>query len=114
MKVNIPALRRTNWPDSESKAMPFCSLSYAYPIQINREALRIHHEEVREIPQDYLTLADLQFVGADSFVVQERDSPGGWIVRVSRSRLETFQERDTRVAGEVAYMAEYYRRRNRN
>lgn len=84
--------------------------AYAYPILIRRENLQVHFLEERLIESDRLTLADLQFAGADKFTVSEAEDQAGYLVSVSRSRLETDEERDLRVAREEAYMAEYRRR----
>jgi hypothetical protein len=83
--------------------------AYAYPITVHRSRLQVRFEDVKEFDSDFLTLADLQFVGEDSFYVNARDN-GGYRITVSRSRLETVEERNSRVAKEESYMTEYLKR----
>ncbi len=84
--------------------------AYAYAIEIKRQNLPIRYDEIVEIEKDALTLADLGFVGEAPFSVREKEC-GGYTVSVSRTRYETDDERDARVAREEAYMAEYNRRK---
>ncbi len=83
--------------------------AYMYPIEINRKRQTIAFQEIKELENDSLTLEDLQFVGDDCFSVE----PGefrGHIVIVSRNRLETDNEFETRIAREESYMTEYNKR----
>lgn len=82
---------------------------YAYPITIRRKPQTICWEESKEF--ESLSLAILQpFVGDLNFEVTEQKS-GDYEVSVTRSRLETPEELSRRVAGEVAYMKEYEKRK---
>lgn len=81
---------------------------YAYPITIRRKSQTIRWEETKEF--ENLSIAILQpFVGDLNFEVTE--GYGRYEVSVTRSRLETPEEVSRRVAGEVAYMKEYKRRK---
>ena len=86
--------------------------AYAYPIKIKKARQTIHFDETKRLENDCLTLADLQFVGADDFSIclPDDDWATGYIVNVSRTRLETDEERNNRVQKEESYMAEYTRR----
>lgn len=90
---------------------------YAYPIKINREKQVIRFHEHKGIESNSLTLEDLQFVGQDKFSICEKEVetgigcyPEGYIITVYRSRLETDEEYNKRIASEEAYMAEYNKR----
>lgn len=83
--------------------------AYAYPIKIRPRRQTVYFEESFNVRKDSITLADLQPVGEDCFSVHEHDS-GGYRIDILRSRLETDEERSSRVTKERAYMAEYNRR----
>lgn len=85
---------------------------YLYPITIKPEHQSVHYEQTVEINDNALTLAALAFVGTDTFSIQCGDSihDAPYTVSVSRTRLETDEERDLRVARETSYMDEYRRR----
>jgi hypothetical protein len=85
--------------------------AYAYPITIHREKQRVQYDETAIIEANSLTLKDLEFVGPDSFSVQEQEW-GGYVITVSRSRMETDAERESRVAREESYMTEYNKRKD--
>jgi hypothetical protein len=85
--------------------------AYLYPITIKRNHQTICYEETKTIENDRLTLKDLAFVGEDKFMVEELSRQEGYCITAFRSRKETDSERDFRVAGEEAYMAEYTRRK---
>ena len=80
---------------------------YAYPIKIDRNRQKIVFQENKTF-ENMLTLADLKFVGNDPFDVT-RDAYDYHEITVYRTRLETDQERDIRVAQEESYMKEYNR-----
>jgi hypothetical protein len=84
---------------------------YTSPITIALERQTISHVEKRFIDKGRLTLSDLSFVGKDEFTISEASSKyDGFNVQVFRSRLETEEERQTRVQLEALYMQEYKRR----
>lgn len=83
--------------------------AYAYAIQIKPKKQVVTFNEEREFQSNSLTLSDLAFVGDDPFSVHEHEW-SGYTISVARTRLETDEERDTRVARERAYMEEYTRR----
>lgn len=85
--------------------------AYAYPIIIKRNPQRIDYQETKEFDQTCFTLAELSFVGKDSFFITE-DDWGGSTVTVYRSRLETKEELKSRVDREESYMREYNRRKS--
>jgi len=87
--------------------------AYAYPIKINRRRQRIDYVDRRDVlvTGGYLTLSDLSFLNEDdSFSIAFVDT-NMYEVDILRSRLETKEERDTRVAREESYMTEYEKRR---
>ena len=91
--------------------------AYAYAITVNPKHEVISFNETRDIHKEDLTLADLEWVGEDTFSIQDGvDNDNGvregcfYRVYAHRSRLETDEERDTRVRRERQYVAEYERR----
>lgn len=87
--------------------------AYAYAIGIKRARQRIKYTDEIRIEKDTLTLAELAAIGDDEFAIIEHDwrEGGGYTFSVSRSRLETDEERDARVSREEAYMTEYNKRK---
>jgi hypothetical protein len=92
--------------------------AYAYSIKINRNRERIYFDETVRIESDSLALADLAFVGDDFFTICEGEAEtgigcfaSGYVIRVSRSRMETDDEMNTRISRGESYMAEYNRRK---
>ena len=88
--------------------------AYAYPIKVNRRRQTIQFDETKRIESDSLILEDFKFVGDDAFSISLPDDWGGfnsgYIISVSRSRLETIEERNNRIAKEESYMVEYNKR----
>lgn len=81
-----------------------------YPIRVDKKRQTIDFDETVFIDSNSLTLEALKFVGEDAFSVHV-DDYDGYKISVSRSRLESEEERDIRVAKEEAYMAEYRKRK---
>jgi len=83
--------------------------AYAYPIRVDKELKTIRFDEVKTLDDSGITLDDLKFTKGDVFSIEEQDW-GGYIISVSRSKLETLKQRDIRVRKEESYMEEYNRR----
>jgi hypothetical protein len=84
---------------------------YRKPITVDREAQRLEYVENYLVSKPKLTLEDLSFVKQHEFAIEEQmTQDGGFLVKVFRSRLETEEERQTRVQLEALYMQEYKRR----
>ena len=83
---------------------------YAYPIRIRRKPQPVLRHDAKEF--ETLSLAILQpFVGDLGFDVTEAGAWGGYIISVTRSKLETPEECASRVAREVEYMKEFKKRK---
>ena len=92
--------------------------AYMYPININRNPRAIPYKETFELPKGHFTLDSLHkflldTVGPnDPFYFNEDNDSYDIIteVIVTRSRMETPEQVEARVAREEAYMEEYNRR----
>ena len=87
---------------------------YAYSIPIRRKPQTIHWRASKDF--ETLSLEILRpFVGDGAFEIEETNwnagQGDGYRVTVRRSRLETPEECKSRVSGEVAYMAEFKKRK---
>lgn len=83
--------------------------AYAYPITVKTSRLKVSYIDTVDV-DGQLTLEALAFAGDDSFDVYPCEFGSGYIVMVSRSRLETKAECTSRVAKELQYMEEYNKR----
>ena len=70
--------------------------AYAYPIKIRKNKQWFYFDEIHELESNLLTLEALQFVGNDAFSIcpPAEGFNSGYVINVSRSRLETDEERD--------------------
>lgn len=87
------------------------------PIQIKRSRQTVSYEESRTVDgSTLLTLKDLEWIGGDAFSVKAPDPEeegycGGCVViTVYRSREETDEEMQTRIAREEHYVSDYISR----
>jgi hypothetical protein len=86
--------------------------AYAYPINIDRNNKEIQYTDRYELDNDSLVISDLSsIVGNDRFSIDSEELLDGYVVTVYRSKLESDEVRDKRVAKEVRYMEEYTRRK---
>lgn len=88
--------------------------AYAYPVKINKNRKRIEFTEIKQIEHN-LTLDKLQLINVDgdSFDAEPWEIGNGYTITIYRSRAETIEERNSRVAGEISYMEEYNKRKSR-
>lgn len=95
--------------------------AYAYRIIVKKQKQRVNDNKTFIIEGDSLTLDALREAGiaeGETFSISETTHNSGiesysegYEINVQRTRLETKEERDTRVAKEESYMAEYNRRK---
>jgi hypothetical protein len=93
---------------------------YAYSIRIHRERRVLMHNVEHELTSDVLTLGVLRGFGiqdTDCFWVRPHEDQvfgAGCTLVIEGTRLETREERKTRVTSQVSYMREYNKRKGVN